>query len=236
MKRLITAIIVALLLATPTAQAQQNEPLTPQQVLLLYPEIGLAQAQQYVQARWPNPPSSKPQVTPSNSLPVAHVSTPRPVETTVQGVGWDLGPWEGVLPQSVEQKLIRHRWNFVIDHAPNPPVRGYVTHGAHRWIVIYTGPSPSGRQQTWQDVADTIVHEVGHAIDHSVGTPAERAEWMRLRGLALWQNPPHNDLCCGTGQLAEALGGLAVGRSQPRAIAPLTSTQRALVLQILGRF
>jgi hypothetical protein len=61
-----------------------------------------------------------------------------------------------------------------------PPRRGAL--GAafqeERRIEIYVRP-----EQGRLELAHVIAHEIGHAVDYTYGTPARRAEWMRLRGL-----------------------------------------------------
>ena len=106
----------------------------------------------------PAPPVVVPAPRPPSPLPSTHVG--RGLEV-LSGLNY---PWQGL--------------GFSVVFLP--PRRGEL--GAafpdDRRIEIYVRP-----EQGRLELAHVIAHEIGHAVDFVHGTPARRAEWMRLRGL-----------------------------------------------------
>lgn len=134
----------------------------------------------------PPAPSTAPAVTPRR-VPLAD-AVRRHIE----------GDWESVLPG----------WTVSFEG----PRRGYKgsTYPARRRIEVYVRPG-----QGPADIAHVLAHELGHAIDVTYFTDAERAAFNSLRGRhpghGWWVGPGGNDFASGSGDWAECFAWMVTG-------------------------
>jgi len=56
---------------------------------------------------------------------------------------------------------------------------GFTTY-ADRRIEVYVGPCS---RESDAVLTHTIAHEIGHAVDYTLGDPGRRARWQRARGI-----------------------------------------------------
>jgi hypothetical protein len=117
-----------------------------------------------------------------------------------------------------------------------PPRPGYegMTYPRRRLIEVYVRPGASARQ-----VAEIAAHELGHAVDVSRLTDADRARWRAARGLpdtTAW-NPTSAapDFASGAGDFAEAFAAWQVGKSSRSTLAGQPDAQQLALVAELAR-
>jgi hypothetical protein len=91
--------------------------------------------------------------------------------------------------------------------------------------------------QSVDDVAFTLAHELGHAVDVAVMTEADRQRWMRERAIAdtvpWWVESGATDFSSGSGDWAEAFAVWQVGGQSHSRVAPAPSpVDLALVAEL----
>jgi hypothetical protein len=94
-------------------------------------------------------------------------------------------------------------------------------------------------EQPRDDVAFTVAHELGHAVDVTLLDEADRLEWRRQRGLAesvpWWVESGASDLSSGSGDWAEAFAVWLVGGTSHSRVAPHpTADDLAAVARLSG--
>ena len=74
--------------------------------------------------------------------------------------------------------------------------------------------------QRVHDVAFTLAHEIGHAVDVTFITGADRARWFAARGIdsdqIWWADPGEPDFATGAGDFAESFAAWQVGEQTTR--------------------
>jgi hypothetical protein len=103
-----------------------------------------------------------------------------------------------------------------------------------RRIEIYIRPC-----QPRHDVAFTVAHELGHAVDVALLSEADRLEWKRQRGLDAsvpwWVDSGASDLSSGSGDWADAFAVWQVGgTSHSRVAGQPTPADLALLARLTG--
>lgn len=140
-------------------------------------------------------PSSEDNAT-EDSLPVDGLPTlaQTPLDTSALASGATTGRGSpqgtgntAATPGTVEQRgaaalaLIDYPWQrtgySVAFGGPNEGLMG-LTEGGRKLITIYVRPGQSARSIAW-----VLAHEIGHAVDFTMTTDAERAAYRRIRGL-----------------------------------------------------
>jgi hypothetical protein len=129
----------------------------------------------------PPPPTAPAEPAPTAAGPPTTVTTARPPRNAPPP------PTTTTAPGTIESRgaaalaLIDYPWQrtgYSITFAgPNDNLLG-LTDPSRTRITIYLRPT-----QTTNDVARVIAHEIGHAVDFTMTTDAERADYRRIRGL-----------------------------------------------------
>jgi hypothetical protein len=92
--------------------------------------------------------------------------------------------------------------------------------------------------QPRHDVAFTVAHELGHAVDVALLADADRLEWRRQRGLdesvPWWVESGASDLSSGSGDWAEAFAVWLVGGTSHSRVAPRPSAADLAVVARLA--
>lgn len=215
MRRLMV-LALALGLTVPHPGAGAN-PLTPEQVATLY-DLTLAEAHDYVQKRWPPQPDRREQVQifpPASVTPATTPSPPRAQPTVdVQQVRFGVAHYQ--------QRAEARGWTVL----SNPGLSH--THWPSRTVNV--NPHHPLRHHI-------LAHELGHVIDMTVMTEAERGQWMIMRGWDPATDPYYgggNDRQWASGEFAEAAGAL-IRRGTPLGVRPFTIEQMVFVQSIINR-
>ena len=86
-------------------------------------------------------------------------------------------------------------------------------------------------------VSEVLAHEIGHAIDVSYLSDADRARWLAApcaTGIDWWPNGGPGDFDVGAGDFAEAIAAWLTGSSNDSAVAgPFTTAQLDLVAELV---
>lgn len=101
----------------------------------------------------------------------------------------------------------------------------------HR-VVLYVRPGQARLEQT-----RVLVHELGHVLDLTGGSTAQRHRWSRLRGLgrtSWWPKGGTGESRTGAGDFAEAFVAAHLPDVRPRLplAGPLTAGQRDELLRL----
>lgn len=136
---------------------------------------------------------SNPELEPTTAEPgpEAAVSTPTPTTTATTRRPARTAPkptTTTTAPGTIESRgaaalaLIDYPWRrtgySIVFAGPNPNLLG-LTEPSRKQITIYLRPS-----QTTADITHVLGHEIAHAVDFTMTTDAERAEYRRIRGIA----------------------------------------------------
>lgn len=141
------------------------------------------------------PPSAPPTAPPRQSPPPTGQPSV-PLHVAVREL--IIGDWESALPG----------WTVSFERAR----QGYkgITYPSRRRIEIYVR-----RDQSITELAHVLAHELGHAIDVTYFTDAERAAFNVLRGRhpgsPWWVRPGGNDFASGSGDWAECFAWMVTG-------------------------
>ena len=122
----------------------------------------------------PGPNAASPTPTPTATTPRPARTAPKPTTTTTA-------------PGTIESRgaaalaLIDYPWKrtgySIVFAGPNPNLLG-LTEPSRKQITIYLRPT-----QSTADITHVLGHEIAHAVDFTMTTDAERAEYRRIRGL-----------------------------------------------------
>lgn len=143
-------------------------------------------------------------------------------EKALRNIKWD---WQAVL----------NNWKIIF----LPSMPGYLGMATpnERLIEIWVrfGLKP-------YQIAGVIAHELAHAVDSERLTPAQRAEWYRVRGISAktpWYPPPNlSDYRYGAGDFAECMSHTLQGpvlKFRSKLGPPPTQAQRRLIRQWLAQ-
>lgn len=129
-------------------------------------------------------------------------------------------PWEEMLPG----------WTISVE----PARAGYLgmTNIVERRIEVYVRP-----EQRVGEVAHTLAHEIGHAVDVTYNDEADRARWRESRGLAAdhpwFTGDGLTDFSVGAGDFAECFAYWQVGAGEHSALGgPPTAAQLNLLAEL----
>ncbi len=92
-------------------------------------------------------------------------------------------------------------------------------------------------EHTPQQVAATVAHELGHAIDVSTLNDAQRAVWLQVRGIEVgwWPTGETSDYGSGAGDFAEAFATWQVGEiSRSKVAGQPTEAELELLVELVG--
>jgi hypothetical protein len=122
----------------------------------------------------PEAASPTPTPTPTPTAPRPAQPAPKPMTTTTA-------------PGTIESRgaaalaRINYPWQrtgyAIVFAGPNPNLLG-LTEPSTKQITIYLRPT-----QSTDDITHVVGHEIAHAVDFTMTTDAERAEYRRIRGL-----------------------------------------------------
>lgn len=171
----------------------------------------------------PSPGTTSVPPTPTTTLPPATTSPPPPVDPLAERRAEVLAmisyPWQQRLP------------GWTIEFLPGRT--GYLgfTWIAERRIEIYVRAS-----QSPEELAFTLAHELGHAVDLTLFGQAERTSWLEARGrldVPWWPGGSYSDFGSGCGDWAEAFAVWQLGGSSMSEIAAQpTGADLALVARL----
>lgn len=164
---------------------------------------------------------------------------PSPVATPQQLVRGGADPGTVIAPQGLSPveagalQRISYPWasrlpGWSVAFLPARPGLLGATYRVERRIEIYVRAD-----QTVDEVAFTLGHELGHAVDLSLGDDGQRAAWLRARGVPdapWWVADGAADFASGAGDFAEAFAVWQTGGTGESRLAPHpTADQLALV-------
>lgn len=135
--------------------------------------------------------------------------------------------------ESIEFDWRSHLPDWTIEFVPatGGPAAGF-TWTRERRIEVFTRPDDEPER-----LARVLAHELGHAIDVELNTPADRERWVIQRGLhgiPWWPDSARRDFATGAGDFAEVVASWLTGDADFRSeVGRLpTSEDLALVEQL----
>lgn len=170
------------------------------------------------------PPTTVPPTTVPVTVPPTTVSTePLPHEQAIGNEALALisYPWRTALP------------GWRIDFLPGKAgyLGGTLTNEQRIEIYVREGQSP-------HEIAFTLAHELGHAVDLTYLTDAERQTWKVTRGISTstpwWAGSGVSDYASGSGDWAEAFAVWQVGGTSETRIAGQPTAGELQVLAALA--
>ena len=127
----------------------------------------------------PNAASPTPAPPPSATAPTA--TTQRPAKPAPKPTTTTTAPGTIESRGAAALARVNYPWQrtgySVVFAGPNPNLLG-LTEPSSKQITIYLRPT-----QTTDDITHVLGHEIAHAVDFTMTTDAERAEYRRIRGL-----------------------------------------------------
>lgn len=119
-----------------------------------------------------------------------------------------------------------------IDYRADHDIYAGLTNSVHHRIVVHVAPEQSPRE-----VAEVLMHEVGHAIDLDRMDDTMRQEWLSMRGIdgPWWADSGAEDFHVGAGDFAEAVSALTTGSASESAHGSFTQDQLDFVAAVLSR-
>ena len=152
----------------------------------------------------PPPPAAEAQPVPSAAGPPTTVTTARRVRSAPQATTTTTAAGTVESRGAAALALIDYPWQRtgygIVFAGPNDKLLG-LTEPSRKRITIYLRPT-----QTTGDVARILGHEIGHAVDFTMTTDAERADYRRIRGL---DNRPWYPGCGSCADYASPVGDWA---------------------------
>ncbi len=105
-----------------------------------------------------------------------------------------------------------------------------VTRSDDKSIIVHVKPDA-----TAGEVAEVLMHEVGHALDLERLNDSQRAEWIELRDMpsTWWPGNGLSDFAVGAGDFAEAVSALTTGSPSSSVYGEFTAEQLAFVATVL---
>ncbi len=154
------------------------------------------------------PPSTAVVLATTTNLPT---SIPA-VTTAVTEANQSLGPGAGTRAEVLS--MISYPWQqtlpgWTIEFLPGRP--GYL---GYTWILERRIEIYARASQSAHELAFTLAHELGHAVDVTLFHDAERAAWLEARGLVnvpWWPGGARSDFSSGCGDWAEAFAVWQLG-------------------------
>lgn len=138
----------------------------------------------------------------------------------------------GVLAEAlIDFDLVAELPGWTIDYRADHDIYAGLTNSVHRRIVVHVAPEQSPRE-----VAEVLMHEVGHAIDLDRLDDGQRAVWLAMRGIdgPWWTESGAEDFHVGAGDFAEAVAAVTIGSASHSAHGPFTSDQLDFVADVLA--
>lgn len=152
----------------------------------------------------PNPPPTPPLGQAAGSANATTTLPPLPARVEAPAGGKFAAEVLALIDYRWEDRL--SDWTLVFQ----PGRSGYLggTYTATRRIEVYVrdGQSP-------QEIAFTVAHEIGHAIDVTYFSDADRQRWETARGFSApwWAGSGVSDYASGSGDFAESFAAWQVG-------------------------
>jgi len=146
-------------------------------------------------------------------------------------------------PQTAQDKIaaamarITYPWQQtgyrIVFSGPQPGMQGRTSPRSMGFIEIYVRPD-----ETVDNLAHVIAHEIGHAVDLTYGNDQRRSVWLQLRGITprpWFTCSMCDDFSVPAGDFAETFAYWQVGDySRSRLAPPPTPAQLAQLVPLFG--
>lgn len=200
------------------------------------------------QAAWLAAPAEPPVVTtitpdapPTTATTAPPAPTPpRPVDRPSRSA---VAPPPAAAPQTTQDKIaaamarITYPWQQtgyrIVFSGSQPGMQGRTSPRSMGFIEIYVRPD-----ETVDNLAHVIAHEIGHAVDLTYGNDQRRSVWLQLRGITprpWFTCSMCDDFSVPAGDFAETFAYWQVGDfSRSRLAPPPTPAQLAQLVPLFG--